>query len=434
MTAILVILALILLNGVFAMVEIALVSVRKARLEAQANKGDSRAREALNLANNPEKFISTTQIGLTLIGILDGIFSDNIKDDLQEALNHVPLLQHYSSVIATILVVIIIAYFTLVLGELLPKRIGLSRPEKISKSLAAPMRIVTLINTPFIWLLTKSTNVLVRVLGIKSNDSQVTEDEIKAIISEGTEQGTIEEAEQEIIERVFHLGDRNITSLMTHRSDIVWLDINSTIAELKALRGEMVHSVYPVCDENIDSIKGVVSLKDIFREKPETILKEIVKPGLYVPENISAYHLLERFKESKTHFAFIVDEYGAFQGIITLNDILEAIVGDISEPHEVDYEILEREDGTFLIDAQVPFYNFLTYFEKTEWLEEDEDQPFDTLAGFILHHMERIPATGDKMHWRNFDFEIIDMDNHRIDKVLVTVLPEEDDDTLEENV
>lgn len=434
MTAILVILALILLNGVFAMVEIALVSVRKARLESQANKGDNRAREALNLANNPEKFISTTQIGLTLIGILDGIFSDNIKDDLKEALDHVPFLQHYSNLAATILVVIIIAYFTLVLGELLPKRIGLSRPEKISKGLAGPMRIVTLINTPFIWLLTKSTNVLVRIFGIKNNDSQVTEDEIKAIISEGTEQGTIEEAEQEIIERVFHLGDRNITSLMTHRSDIVWLDVNSTIEELKALSGEMVHSIYPVCDDNIDSIKGVVSLKDIFREKPETILKDIIRPGLYVPENISAYHLLERFKESKAHFAFIVDEYGAFQGIITLNDILEAIVGDISEPHEVDYEIVEREDGSYLIDAQVPFYNFLTYFEKTEWLEEDDDQPFDTLAGFILHHMERIPATGDKMHWRDFDFEVIDMDNHRIDKVLVTINPEEDDDTLEENV
>jgi len=433
MTAILLILALILLNGVFAMVEIALISVRKARLESQANKGDIRAREALKLANHPEKFISTTQIGLTLIGILDGIFSDNIKEDLQGFLNKFSFLQHYSSIIATILVVIIIAYFTLVLGELLPKRLGLSKPEAISKSLAAPMRIISILNTPFIWLLTKSTNVLAKLFRIRENDSQVTEDEIKAIISEGTEQGTIEEAEQEIIERVFHLGDRNITSLMTHRSDIVWLDINSTVAQIKEFTDEMVHSVYPVCEDTIDNIKGVVTLKDIFRESPDVGLRDIMRPGLYVPENISAYHLLERFKESRTHFAFIVDEYGGFQGIITLNDILEAIVGDISEPHENDYEIVKREDGSFLIDAQVPFYNFLTYFDKTEWLDQDEDQPFDTLAGFILHHMERIPATGDKMHWRNFDFEIVDMDNHRIDKVLVTIVPEKDE-TLEENV
>ena len=415
------------------MVEIALVSVRKARLESQANKGDTQAREALNLANHPEKFISTTQIGLTLIGILDGIFSDNIKEDLQDFLNHFDAIKPYSGSLATVLVVIIITYFTLVLGELLPKRIGLSKPEGISKALAGPMRFVTLINTPFIWLLTKSTNVLAKIFRIGTNDGQVTEDEIKAIISEGTEQGTIEEAEQEIIERVFHLGDRNITSLMTHRSDIVWLDINSTIGQLKEFTDEMVHSVYPVCDENIDSIKGVVTLKDIFREKPEKILKDIMKPGLYVPENISAYHLLERFKESKTHFGFIVDEYGDLQGIVTLNDILEAIVGDISEPNQDDYEIVKRDDGSFLIDAQVTFYYFLTYFEKTEWLEEDDDQPFDTLAGFILHHMERIPATGDKMHWRNFNFEIVDMDNHRIDKVLVTITPEKDE-TLEENV
>lgn len=415
------------------MVEIALVSVRKARLESQANKGDTQAREALNLANHPEKFISTTQIGLTLIGILDGIFSENIKEDLQDFLNHFAAIKPYSGTVATVLVVIIITYFTLVLGELLPKRIGLSRPEGISKALATPMRFVTLINAPFIWLLTKSTNVLVKIFRIGTNDSQVTEDEIKAIISEGTEQGTIEEAEQEIIERVFHLGDRNITSLMTHRSDIVWLDINSTIGQLKEFTDEMVHSVYPVCDENIDSIKGVVTLKDIFREKPETVLKDIMKPGLYVPENISAYHLLERFKESRTHFGFIVDEYGDLQGIVTLNDILEAIVGDISEPNQDDYEIVKRDDGSFLIDAQVTFYYFLTYFDKTEWLEEDDDQPFDTLAGFILHHMERIPATGDKMHWRNFNFEIVDMDNHRIDKVLVTITPEKDE-TLEENV
>lgn len=425
MTEILIIFALIILNGVFAMAEIALVSARKARLEAQANKGDARAKSALDLASHPEKFISTTQIGITLIGILNGIFSgDKIKTDLVDVLNGFPLIAHYSGAIATTIVVILITYFSLVLGELVPKRIGLSNPEGIAKSLAAPMRVVTKITYPFIWLLTKSSNVIVKLFNLKGTDNQVTEEEIKAIISEGTEQGTIDEAEQEIIERVFHLGDRNITSLMTHRSDIIWLDMNSTIDEIKDLTDETIHSVYPVCDKNIDNVKGVVSLKDIFRVPKETPIKDVMKPATYVPDNNTAYHLLEKFKQTKTHYAFIVDEYGTLQGIITLNDILEAIVGDISEPHEEDYEIMHREDGSYLIDAQVPYYNFLSYFSKTEWIDEGEQEAFDTLAGFILHHLERIPSTGDKMKWRGFEFEIIDMDGHRIDKLLVTLSDE----------
>ena len=421
MIEILIILGLIILNGVFAMAEIALVSARKARLEAQANKGDMRAREALELANHPDKFISTTQIGITLIGILNGIFSgENIKGGLVEFFSGIDFLKAYSNGLATAVVVIIITYFSLVLGELVPKRIGMSNPEGIAKALAAPMRMVTYITYPFIWFLTKSSNLLIRLFNIKGKDNQVTEDEIKAIISEGTEQGTIDEAEQEIIERVFHLGDRNITSLMTHRSDIVWLETESTVEGIKELSDEMLHSIYPVCEGSIDAVRGVVSLKDIFRAVPNTSLKDIMTPALYVPDNNSAYQLLEKFKESKRHYAFIVDEYGTLQGIITLNDILQAIVGDISEPHDEEYEIVKREDGTYLIDAQISFYNFLTYFEKTDWIDEDE-QEFDTLAGFILDHLERIPVTGDKLSWRGFKFEIVDMDNHRIDKLLVTL-------------
>ncbi len=433
MTEIFIIFALIILNGVFAMAEIALVSARKARLEAQANKGDARAKAALDLASHPEKFISTTQIGITLIGILNGIFSgDKIKTDLVDFLNGFPLIAHYSGGIATAIVVILITYFSLVLGELVPKRIGLSNPEGIAKSLAAPMRVVTSITYPFIWLLTKSSNIVVKLFNLKSTDNQVTEEEIKAIISEGTEQGTIDEAEQEIIERVFHLGDRNITSLMTHRSDIVWLDMNSTVEQIKDIADDSIHSVYPVCDKNIDNVKGVVSLKDIFRVPQNTLMKDVMKTATYVPENNTAYHLLEKFKQTKTHYAFIVDEYGTLQGIITLNDILEAIVGDISEPHEDDYEIIRRDDGSYLIDAQVPFYNFLHYFSKTEWIDEGEQEAFDTLAGFILHHLERIPVTGDKMKWRGFGFEIVDMDNHRIDKLLITLSNELKEELEEE--
>jgi putative hemolysin len=279
---------------------------------------------------------------------------------------------------------------------------------------------VSLITHPFIWLLTKSTNIIVKLFNIQAKDTQVTEEEIKAIISEGTEQGTIEEAEQEIIERVFHLGDRNITSLMTHRSDIHWFDINDNEVSIKEKIVREPHSIYPVCEGDIDNIKGVISLKDLYVTNDLTLFKQIMKPALFVPENVTAYKVMEKFKEKRVHASFIVDEYGSILGMITLNDILEAIVGDLPEPDMEDYEITEREDGTFLVDAQIPFYDFLHSFEKTEWMNEGE-QVFDTLAGFILHKLERIPQTGDKMDWQGFTFEIVDMDAQRIDKVLVII-------------
>jgi putative hemolysin len=272
-----------------------------------------------------------------------------------------------------------------------------------------------------VWLLNKTSNLFFRFFRIKySKDESVTEDEIKAIISEGTEQGTIDEAEQEIIERVFHLGDRNITSIMTHRSDIVWFDLNENEDVIKEKINREPHSVYAICDGEIDNIKGIVSIKDLYVTSDNTPFKEIMKPALFVPENNTAYQLLEKFKENKTHSCFVVDEYGSMLGLITLNDILEAIVGDIPEPNITDYEIIQREDGSYLVDGQIPFYDFLTRFEKTEWMNEGEHD-FDTLAGFILHELERIPRTGEKLNWRGFSFEIVDMDAQRIDKVLVNL-------------
>jgi len=421
MQEILLILGLILLNGVFSMAEIALVSARKARLEAQANKGDKRAKEALELANHPDTFLSTVQIGITLIGILTGILSgEKLKSDFVAFINRFELLREYSNGIATALIVIVVTYFSLVLGELVPKRLGLARPELIAKTLAKPMRLLSRVTHPFIWLLSKSTHVLIKLFNIKSKDNQVTEEEIKAIISEGTEQGTIEEAEQEIIERVFHLGDRTITSLMTHRSDIIWFDLYDNEVAIKEKILKQPHSVYPICDGQIDNIKGVVSIKDLYVADDLTLFKDLMIPPLYVPENNTAYQVLEKFKESKIHSCFIIDEYGSLLGMITLNDILEAIVGDLPEQHLDDYEITEREDGSYLVDAQIPFYDFLRRFDKTEWMNEGE-QEFDTLAGFILHHLERIPATGDHLDWEGFQIEIIDMDAQRIDKVLVHI-------------
>ena len=412
-------LGLILLNGVFSMSEIALVSARKARLETQANKGDKKAKEALELSNHPDRFLSTVQIGITLIGILTGIFSgENLKDDFVRFLNQWPAVRPYSGGLATTLIVIIITYFSLVLGELVPKRIGLSRPEAIAKAMARPMNLISIITYPFIWLLTKSSQLIVKLFNIRSDENQVTEEEIKAIISEGTEHGAIEEAEQEIIERVFHLGDRNITSLMTHRSDIIWFDANDNEEKIREKIMENPHSIYPICEGDLDEIKGVISLKDIYISDDKIAFKELMQTALFVPDNNTAYQVMEKFKESKIHTCFIVDEYGSVRGMITLNDIMEAIVGEIPQTDVADYEIVQREDGSFLVDAQIPFYDFLNYFEKTEWVSEGDYQ-FDTLAGCILHELERIPQTGDKLDWKGFHIEIIDMDGHRIDKVLV---------------
>jgi putative hemolysin len=406
------------------MAEIALVSARKARLEAQANKGDQRAKAALKLANQPDSFLSTVQIGITLIGILTGIYSgDKIVDDVEAVILKIQVLAPYANGIATTLVVILVTFLSLILGELVPKRLGLTAPEAIAKLVAGPMKIITIITWPFVWLLNLTTGLIVRLFNIRTSDNQVTEEEIKAIISEGTEHGAVETVEQEIIERVFHLGDRNITSLMTHRSDIIWFDLDDNENIIKEKILQEPHSVYPICDKSIDQIKGIVSIKDMYVTSDETAFKVIMKPALFVPENNTPYQLLEKFKESKIHSCFVVDEYGSLLGMVTLNDILEAIVGDLPQPDIEDYEVREREDGSYLVDAQIPFYDFLTRFEKTEWMHEGE-QEFDTLAGFILHKIERIPKTGETLDWKGFHIEILDMDGHRIDKVLVTISEE----------
>ncbi|RPD40936.1 hemolysin family protein [Chitinophaga barathri] len=416
-----IILVLILLNGIFSMAEIALVSARKVRLENSARQGDEKAKAALKLSNSPDTFLSTVQIGITLIGILTGLYSgEQLKEDVKAFFLDIPLLAAYANGLATAVIVIGVTYFTLVLGELLPKRIGLANPEAIAKLVAKPMYFISRLTFPFVWLLSRSTTALVKIIGLKrSSDSNVTEEEIKAIISEGTSSGAIEETEQEIIERVFHLGDRNITSLMTHRTDIIWLDIHEEGESYKRKIKAAPHSVYPVCEGQIDHIKGILTIKDLYAAGNLAVLRDIMRKPLFIPDNNTAYQVLEKFKETQVHAAFIVDEYGTFLGMITLNDILEAIVGDMPETGQDDYNMIKRDDGSYLIDAQIPFYDFLSEFDMEDLMAEFE-QEFDTLAGFILHHLEHIPQTGEKLEWRDFTFEIVDMDAHRIDKILVT--------------
>ena len=422
---ILIILFLILLNGVFSMSEIALISSRKNRLETAAKKGNKGAKTALDLVNAPNKLLSTVQIGITLISILTGIYSgDKITHDVQTYVAGFASLKPYSDSIAVGIVVVTLTYFSLVLGELLPKRIGLNHPENIAKAVAVPMKIVSQITAPFIWLLTISTDGLLKLLNIKPTaDGKVTEEEIKAIIKEGTEGGEVQEIEQDIVERVFHIGDRKINSLMTHRQSIVYLSLEDTVEELKSKVLEELHSVYPVCKDNMDDVEGVVLLKDLFVnfEKGKFNLKSITKTPVYLIEHTSAYKALENFKKSKVHYAFVTDEYGVFQGIITLNDILEALVGDASDFDEDEYQIITREDGTWLVDGLYSLHDFLTYFDMDDLTTDYE---VTTLSGLIMTEMGKIPTTGEKLFWNKLELEIIDMDGVKIDKVLVKAIKE----------
>ena len=425
MSDVFILMLLIFVNALFVMSEIALVSARKSRLDTLANKGDSKAKAALELAENPEKFLSTAQIGITLISILTGVYSgERFGKSLVPFFQQFEYTQHYADTIATSIVVIIVTFLSIIFGELIPKKFGLLRAEKISRLVAGPMNILSKFVYPFVWLLSGLTNIIFKIFNIKkATDSAVTEEEIKAMISEGSEHGSIEEGEKEIIERVFHLGDRNITSLMTHRTDIVWLDMNDTVQDVKENLDDIIFSTFPVCDGSVDDIKGLVYVKDLVKASPETPLHKLLKPALFVPENNKAYQLLEKIKSTKIHTCFIVNEYGTMEGMITLNDIMEAIVGDVPQTGQEEYEIIKREDGSFLVDAQIHFYDFLSYFERADWMNEGEHE-FDTLAGFVLHELEHIPSTGEKFEWRDFNFEIIDMDGQRIDKILVTISEE----------
>ncbi|MDP3928662.1 MAG: hemolysin family protein [Bacteroidota bacterium] len=418
-----IILLLILLNGVFSMSEIAMVSARKSRLESAAKKGDKSAQKALDLSNNPSKFLSTVQIGITLIGILTGIYSgEKIQDDLVQYLNTFAFLREQSSAIATAIIVITLTFFSLVLGELVPKRIGLTMPEKISKMLAFPMYYISVIVAPFIWLLTFTGDLLIKLFQIKpSSDSKVTEEEIKAIIQEGTEGGAIQEIEQDIMERVFNLGDRKVASLMTHRSDIITLRVDEAADTIRNIVNDEMHSVYPVVNHKFDVV-GIVSLKDLFKciNKADFKLGDYLNEPQFLSETLTAYEALKNFKQSKIHQGIVIDEYGQMQGLLTMNDLLEALVGDVSEFYSEDYTFVERADGTWLIDGQYPLPEFLHKFDLDDMAES---LPFNTISGLILHQLRRIPMAGDTMKWMNFTIEILDMDGARIDKVLVSLKP-----------
>lgn len=405
------------------MSEIALISARKNRLETAAKKGNESAKTALDLANSPNKFLSTVQIGITLIGILTGIFSgDKITTDVKIFVENFAVTKPYSESIAVGIVVLTLTFFSLVLGELLPKRIGLNYPETIAKAVAMPMKVISILTAPFIWLLTISTEFLLKVLQIKpSADGKVTEEEIKAIIKEGTEGGEVQEIEQDIVERVFHIGDRKVNSLMTHRKSVVFLPLNADKNQVRDLMLKELHSIYPVFQDHYDEIVGVVNLKNIFAhfDKDTFNLADIMTEAPFMMEQTTAYKALESFKKSGVHYAFVSDEYGVFQGVITLNDILEALVGDAAEFYKDDFQLVAREDGSWLVDGHYSLHDFLTYFDLDDLISDYE---VTTVSGLIMTELSRIPKQGEKLIWQKFELEVIDMDGVKIDKVMVKSL------------
>ena len=401
------------------MAEIAWVSARKSRLETDARRGNKGAREALRLSDNMDNFLSTIQIGITLVGILTGLFSgQRLSPDVAVWLQHIGVPEKDSFEVAQLIIVLIVTYFTLVLGELIPKRLGMAFAERISCIVASPMRMLSQIAIPFVWILTKSTLLFVKIFGLEGLEkSTVTEEEIKAIVREGTETGEVQEVEEDIVSRVFNLGDRNVGSIMTHRRELVWLDINDSNERIKEKVMSNLYNVYPVVNHDLDHLIGVVYLKDLFGQldDPAFRLKEKLRPIQYFPEKLSVYNALEQLKREHVKYGIITDEFGVIRGIITMKDIVKVLIGAVQEEDE-EPDIRDREDGSLIVDGQCSFYDFLSHIDHEELYNE---YPFNTLSGLILKLLERIPHEGDLIYWNDYIFEIIDIDGVRIDKVLV---------------
>lgn len=416
----LIILLLILLNGIFSMSEIAIVSARRSRLQAAATAGRTGAVQALGLSTSPERFLSTVQIGITLIGLLTGIYTgENITNDVEEYLAQYEAIQPIADGLSVTIVLVITTFLTVVLGELVPKRIGLANPESISFTVAPWMKTLSSVAYPFVWILTWTSDIFVRLLNIKrSAGGGVTEEEIKAVVQEATTAGQIEKIEQSIVERVFLLGDRRISSLMTSRGDLVYINVSDGFPAIRNIVKENLHRVYPVFEGNEDNIIGVITLKNlfVFSESHDFDLRKYITPAHFLSERTSAYGALEKFKRNKVSYAFVFDEYGGVKGMVTVDDILLALVGHASHFQEAAYEMKEVAADTWLVDGQYPFAEFLLSFHLTA------APPLNrvlTVAGLILELLNRVPETGDRVHWKGLVLEVVDMDNIKIDKIMV---------------
>jgi len=422
------ILPLIVLAGVFAMAEIALVSVRKPRLQQWAAQGNMRAQVALDLANKPEIFLATVQMGMTLIGIFAGAFGERtLSLRIESYLNGIPPLAPYGHLISLVAVVGAVTYVTLIIGELVPKQIALHSPERFASALATPMMAFSRVGAPIVTILNKSASFVLRAFHIRpSAEPLVTEEEIKVIMEQGAEAGLIEKAEHETVRRLFRLSDRAVTALMKPRHDIVWLDADAP-QELTMKRVvASSHSRFPVARGSLDNIVGIAKEKDLLAGcmsgKPLNLI-EAAQPPLFVPGAIPAFRLLELFKKSRTHVALVIDEYGDVEGLVTINDFFEDLVGEVASadmPQE--RHAVQRPDGSWLIDGKMLVHD-LKELLSLGTLPGEEQSSYLTLGGFVMMRIGRIPVTGDTFDAVGLRFEVVDMDGKRVDKVLVQPLP-----------
>jgi putative hemolysin len=413
---------LIAMNNILAMTEAALLAVRKARLQQRANEGDTKAAIVLKLVENPNQFLSVIQIGITLIDVLTGaVTGATVAVMLSRLFENIPMLAPYSSSIGLVLGVLIITYFSIILGELVPKRLAIQDPEKAASRFAQPMLLFTKLLAPVVRFLSFSTNLVLRLIGIRpSTEPPVTEEEIHVLLDQGTQAGVFEEAEQDMVAGVFRLNDRRVYSIMTPRTEILWLDVRDTPDKILKKLAEGPYSRFPVCQESLDNVLGIVKARELLSRSlaGEPIhLKECLSPALFIPETTFASRALEIFKESNKELVLVIDEFGGVTGLLTINDVIEEIVGDIEvgEP-----QVTQRQDGSWLLDGMLDIDEFKELFHLG-LLPNEAD--YETLAGFVMTSLGKIPQAADRFEWEGLRFEVVDMDARRVDKVLVTTLP-----------
>lgn len=432
-TGFLIVLLLILLNGMLAMAEMAVVSSRRARLQQMAEAGNEGAATTLTLLADPNNFLSTIQIGITLIGILTGAFSGaTLSDPVATLLTQLSVPANIAQPLAVFIVVVIVTYLSLVIGELVPKRLALNDPERISSMVARPMSALARITAPLVWLLARSSEWTLRLMGVKLLDEpMVTEEEVRVLIEQGTQSGVFEPIEEEIMEQVFRLSDRTVSVIMTPRRDIVWFDVADTLAEIRETVLVHGHSRYPVARNDLDDVIGVVMVKDLLAshigDQPLD-LGALAQPPLYVPESMQALDVIERLRESRSHMALVIDEYGGLEGLVTFTDIMRAILGDLPDNKgQREEPVVQREDGSWLVDGMYPVDEFQDYFEIKEMPYEDEAN-YQTVGGMVMAFLGQVPRVSDRVRIVDYDVEVMDMDGRRVDKVLVTRrAPDEDE-------
>ncbi|MBP7992741.1 MAG: HlyC/CorC family transporter [Candidatus Magasanikbacteria bacterium] len=422
---IVIIMALVLLNGLLAMSEMAIIASRKSKLQQLAEAGSRRSALALKLAEKPENLLSAVQIGITSIGILAGVVGGaTIAERLALYLENFLWSEHYASAIAGVIVVGSITFVSLVLGELVPKRIALSNPERIAARTAGFMVMIERLTFPLVRLLTKSTNGILHFLGVRQvAEPEVTEEEVKVLLEEGTKAGIFEEVEQDMVESVLTLDNRPISALMTPRTEIDWYDLEDPIEVFEEKIKTSARSVFPVAHDTLDNVLGLIDVKDYLILKLEqksnnskTDIREILRNALFIVESTPILKVVEMFKRTGIHIAMIIDEHGVVQGLVTINDVLEAIVGDISLSGEP--EAIQRADGSWLVDGMLPLDEFKRIFNIDKWTGEEQGHYF-TMGGLLVVHLGRAPKAGDTLNWNGFSFEVVDMDGRRVDKIIV---------------